>query len=746
MKKIVYVLLLCLLYPAGILQAWNGKVLISTPRSSILLNTWGEGQQLQFAYFGDRINENQIDQVFDSWNGLSRPAYPVFGTSSYESSALQVVHADGNLTLDLIVDKVETLDEKSAKLTVIHLKDRVYPFYVTLNFRAFNNLDIIETWTEYSHNEKKAVVLKRFDSGHFMIRRGDVWISSLSGHWGTETRITTEPLTSGMKVIKNMDGVRNGLGEHSEVMFSLDGKPQENSGRVIGAVLCWGGRTKIRIDSDDTYGSHVHHVFAGMNEEASEYKLEPREVFTTPKLALTYSCEGLGEASRNLHRWARMGMVYSCDKPRDILLNSWEGVYLNIKEQEMDQMMKDFAAMGGELFVMDDGWFGNKYRRIQDNSSLGDWVVDTQKLPHGIKGLTDTATASSLQTGAWHHVALVHDGVAKSTELFVDGGSAGKVAVFPKLPFMNAYFNMYLGTELRGKLDETFFSMLPMSAAEINAVKTDGLNFNNWNHTKVQAYWKYDEEQNPGKDSHSWVTIMENIRQKLVGKDIKFRLGVSGGDWAAMIGNANNRTSFAKNIKTVLDKYQLDGVDLDFEWASTTDQFTNYSLTIQEIRKVIGSDYLFTVSLHPISYKITSQAVAVCDWISFQCYGPKATEFPYENYTSHLQAAVNYGIPAEKLVPGLPFYGTKNWNSGGSEGTAAYFDMVKEGSVKNTIDDQVIHKGTTYYLNSVSTIQKKVRYALDRYMHGVMSWDLATDCDYDNSLSLQRAVVNEIKK
>lgn len=363
-----------------------------------------------------------------------------------------------------------------------------------------------------------------------------------------------------------------------------------------------------------------------------------------------------------------------------------------------------------------------------------------------VDNTTHTYTASSLQTGAWHHVALVHDGVAKSTELFVDGGSAGKVAVFPKLPFMNAYFNMYLGAELRGKLDETFFSMLPMSAAEINAVKTDGLNFNNWNHTKVQAYWKYDEEQNPGKDSHSWVTIMENIRQKLVGKDIKFRLGVSGGDWAAMIGNANNRTSFAKNIKTVLDKYQLDGVDLDFEWASTTDQFTNYSLTIQEIRKVIGSDYLFTVSLHPISYKITSQAVAVCDWISFQCYGPKATEFPYENYTSHLQAAVNYGIPAEKLVPGLPFYGTKNWNSGGSEGTAAYFDMVKEGSVKNTIDDQVIHKGTTYYLNSVSTIQKKVRYALDRCMHGVMSWDLATDCDYDNSLSLQRAVVNEIKK
>lgn len=82
MKKIVYVLLLCLLFPAKKLQAWNDKVLISTPRSSILLNTWGEGQQLQFAYFGDRINEDQINQVFDSWNGLSRPVYPVYAELS----------------------------------------------------------------------------------------------------------------------------------------------------------------------------------------------------------------------------------------------------------------------------------------------------------------------------------------------------------------------------------------------------------------------------------------------------------------------------------------------------------------------------------------------------------------------------------------------------------------------------------------------------------------------------------------
>lgn len=400
MRKFICLFVICFLSIATTLRAWEGNVLVSTPNTSIILSAT-EGQQLRFSYFGERVEEDQIHQVFDAWTGFHRPAYPVFGTSTYEISALHAVHADGNQTLDLIVDRVEQNPVKDAVLTTITMKDRIYPFTVKMYYKAYQHIDMIETWVEVSHKEKKAVVLKRFDSGHFLIRRGDVWISSLHGHWGAESQLESEPLVSGMKVMKNMDGIRNGLGDHSEVMFSLDGKPQENSGRVIGAALCWSGRTKIRVDMDDTFGRFVHSVFAGMNEEASEYRLEPGEVFATPVLALTYSQEGVGGASRNFHRWARAGMVHGCDKPRDILLNSWEGVYLNIKEPEMDQMMNDIASMGGELFVMDDGWFGGKYRRINDNSSLGDWVVDTEKLPHGIKGLTDAAGKYGIKFGIW---------------------------------------------------------------------------------------------------------------------------------------------------------------------------------------------------------------------------------------------------------------------------------------------------------------------------------------------------------
>ena len=124
-------------------------------------------------------------------------------------------------------------------------------------------------------------------------------------------------------------------------------------------------------------------------------------MFKTPVLALTFSREGLSGASRNFHKWGRKYMLAHGDKVRDILLNSWEGVYFDINEQGMDQMMSDIASMGGELFVMDDGWFGDKYPRKTDNSSLGDWVVDRKELPNGVPGLVKAATKHGIKFGIW---------------------------------------------------------------------------------------------------------------------------------------------------------------------------------------------------------------------------------------------------------------------------------------------------------------------------------------------------------
>ena len=393
MKKELY-LLAGLTLSATALPAEN--VCISTPKTSMVINAT-QGQELKFVYYGEKLSAGDLSNLDHS--GLPQfSAYPVYGLNCPGEAALAVRHSDGNMSLQMEVEKTETRTEGNATITTVSMKDKVYPFYIDVCYKAWQDADIIETWTEIRHTEKKAVTLNQFASAYLPIRRGNVWLSSLYGSWANEGQLAQEPLKPGMKVIKNKDGVRNSHTAHAEVMFSLDGHPQENTGDVIGAALCYTGNYKLRIDTDD---SEYHQFYAGINEENSSYTLEKEEVFRTPELALTYSREGLSGASRNFHRWARQHKLAHGNQPRKILLNSWEGVYFDINQEGLDQMMADIASMGGELFVMDDGWFGDKYKRNTDNSSLGDWVVDTTKLPEGIDGLLADAEKHGVKFGIW---------------------------------------------------------------------------------------------------------------------------------------------------------------------------------------------------------------------------------------------------------------------------------------------------------------------------------------------------------
>ena len=372
------------------------QIRIATPDIELVLKAdVGGGVQIQ--YFGERLSD--VDAANLGASGVpNHNAYPAYGLWCASEASLGVTHSDGNMSTSLRVESVDRSDEPSAQVTRIRMKDTVYPFYVTVCYRAYKDVDMIETWTEIENLEKKPVVLTRFDSGYLPIRLGDVWISHLHGTWANEGLLVQEPLERGMRVIKNKDGSRNSHTDHAEVMFSLDGKPQENVGRVIGAALCYSGNYELRIDTRDT---DYHEFYAGINPDNSAYVLESKEVFRTPELALTFSDEGLSGASRNFHRWGRKYRLAHGDKERKILLNSWEGVYFDINEPGMNQMMADIASMGGELFVMDDGWFGVKYPRLTDNCALGDWEVDRNKLPNGIGWLVEQAHKHGIKFGIW---------------------------------------------------------------------------------------------------------------------------------------------------------------------------------------------------------------------------------------------------------------------------------------------------------------------------------------------------------
>ncbi len=370
---------------------------VSTPKTSLVLEATN-GDPLKFVYYGNALTAVDMESLKAA--GIPNfNAYPVYGLWPEKEAAMSAVHADGNMTLDMAVSGVKTRkDADGSEVTTVTMTDRVYPLTIDVNYRTFPGEDVIETWTETTHNEKGDVTLNRFMSGYLPVRRSDVHVSQFYGSWANEGKLEEAPLPHGVKMIKNKDGVRNSHTSHGEVMISLDGKGRENEGRVIGAALCYGGNYKLMFDTDD---SDYHHFFAGINEENSAYHLKKGETFATPPLALTYSEEGLGGASRNFHKWGRDYRLAHGNTPRKILLNSWEGVYFDINEEGMKQMMTDIADMGGELFVMDDGWFGVKYPRNNDSTSLGDWTVDTNKLPNGIKGLCDAAKERGIKFGIW---------------------------------------------------------------------------------------------------------------------------------------------------------------------------------------------------------------------------------------------------------------------------------------------------------------------------------------------------------
>jgi len=395
MKKLL-ASVLCAAALCGISTLRAENILISTRTTSLLI-TADPGRTPRFQYFGPRIAAP--DPVFDSGSAFNDPLYPAFGIQCSREIAVQATHDDGNMSLDLAVESVRREEAgDGGRITAIVTKDKAYPFYVTVYYKVYPDCEVIETWTEIRHAERRAVTLNRFASAFLPVRRGGNWLTHFHGTWGSEASLCEEPLDEGMKVLKNKDGVRNTLTDNPSFMLTLDGKPDELHGRTIGGTLAWGGNYRIAFDNDNT---HTTRIFAGINEDQSQYLLEPGESFTTPVFAFTYSDRGKSGVSRNIHRWARLHRLCHGTESRDILLNSWEGVYFKVNQEVMDQMMGDFAGLGGELFVMDDGWFGDKYPRNDGSTSLGDWTVCRQKLPEGIEGLIASARKYGIKFGIW---------------------------------------------------------------------------------------------------------------------------------------------------------------------------------------------------------------------------------------------------------------------------------------------------------------------------------------------------------
>ena len=324
---------------------------------------------------------------------------------------IQAIHADGTLTLRLTETGREERTENGSRHLVVTSRDEDYPFSLTRHFVRWDDCDVAETWVEIRHDEEGPVRLVRSDSFAAALPGvpETVDVLTLAGINQTEARVVESRLAPGQTLAtSSREGIHNAFESNPAMMVSLGGAT-ENEGEVLGVALEWTGCSAKSVRRE--YDGRTK-VFIGVDHQGGPYVLDPGVTFTTPRALLVLSHRGKGEVSRQFHRWAHRHLMPHGYDLHPVLLNSWEGSYFSFTEKTLTDMMDGVREMGGEMFVLDDGWIGRgKYARDEvnkDTSGLGDWVVNDRKLPHGLGWLSDQAKARGLKFGLWVEPEMVN--------------------------------------------------------------------------------------------------------------------------------------------------------------------------------------------------------------------------------------------------------------------------------------------------------------------------------------------------
>nr|WP_260258281.1 alpha-galactosidase [Elizabethkingia meningoseptica] len=384
----------------------TAPIIIST-QNTALVYTLDAKNQLSQLYFGQSM-KNTSDYALKKPNNL--PALVTEGTGAVREPSFGVLHSDNNPSLELQYIKHTTKSEGNVQTTEIQLKDPQYDFYVSLNFKAYQNENVIEQWAEIRHQEKKAVVLKHYASAFLQLNAQNYYLTHFFGDWANEMRMEESLLPEGIHSIESKLGTRATNFDLPSFMLSLDKPAAEESGNVLAGTLAWSGNFKLGFENirhSEDFG-HLLQVLPGINNYASDYVLAPNTTFTTPSFIYTYSYTGKGQASRNLHQWATQYGIYKGTENKSTLLNNWEATYFKFDEQKLTSLLGDAQNLGVDVFLLDDGWFGNKYPRNNDNAGLGDWEANRKKLPNGLPFLINEAKKRQVKFGIWIEPEMVN--------------------------------------------------------------------------------------------------------------------------------------------------------------------------------------------------------------------------------------------------------------------------------------------------------------------------------------------------
>lgn len=337
--------------------------------------------------------------------GLFPVALPTFGEEPLRIPALRLTHADGatGTRLRHVGHTAEPRDDGVDHR--VELVDRVAPVRVTLRYRTRPGCDVLEQWVEVANDGDAPCTVHRADAGAPALGGPAPHLTHWGGGWAAEWTQVVERLTRGVKTVASAGGVRPSLHMPPIVLWSPDGPPAEDDGVVLAGTLLWGG--DARFDAEVSHQGH-HRLTVGSEHVGAERILDPGATFETPHVLWTWSTEGIGETSRRLHRLGREQLIRDGSGIRATVVNTWEAVGFAFDTGILLDQVERAAGLGGEVFLLDDGWFGDRHPRDDDTTSLGDWVVDRRKLPDGLGPVIDATLASGMRFGLWIEPEMVN--------------------------------------------------------------------------------------------------------------------------------------------------------------------------------------------------------------------------------------------------------------------------------------------------------------------------------------------------
>ena len=410
--------------------------LCSTKHTSYCFRVMETGH-LEHLYYGRKITANTQEElsacvephVFPLGNSIAynqnqkkfsledvRLEMSSYGKGDIREPLIEVVHSDGSITSDFLFEKAEIAKGKEEFETLpgsygtedevehllVTLRDKQYDLKLELHYYIYEDCDVITRCTKLYNEGKEPVELKRLMSMQLDFDTPDYVFTTFHGAWAREMEKTSCRMTGGKLVNSSYTGTSSSR-SNPFVMLEKE-TTTEDYGDCYGFNLIYSGN---HYEAVEVHSGGKTRIVSGINPQSFSFRIEPGESFEAPEAVMSYSEKGCNGMSRNMHRFVREHIVRGVwkERLRPVLLNSWEASYFDINEKKLLSLAKAGKEAGVELFVMDDGWFGN---REDDTQSLGDWEENQKKLPHGLSGLCQKIKALGLDFGIWVEPEMVN--------------------------------------------------------------------------------------------------------------------------------------------------------------------------------------------------------------------------------------------------------------------------------------------------------------------------------------------------